>query len=86
MEYIIKYEFDGREYENKYIPIVDFSNKSVKEIAYEASMSSIEYNQLILKNGCLRHIELFQEAQNDPVYSALTYTSSLGFVHESIDE
>lgn len=56
MEYIIKYEFDGREYENKYIPIVDFSNKSVMEIAYEASMSSIEYNQLILKNGCLRHI------------------------------
>lgn len=79
-EYIIKYNFNGQEYENKYVPTIDFSQSNVKDIAYEALMSALDYNKHVIEGNCIRHIELFQENEKTLIYSAETYTKGMGFL------
>ena len=81
MEYIIKYNFNGQEYESRYIPTIDFREKDASDIAYDALMRSLDYHKLKIEEGCLRHIELFiADDQKNAIYSAITYTPGMGFL------
>lgn len=86
MKYTIKYQSNGRNYENIYVPTVDFLSNTISDIAYDALMNSLEYNNLVIKDNCIRNIELFKEDVPTPIYTALTYTEGMGFLLEAEDE
>lgn len=58
----------------------------MSDIAYEALMYSLDYNKLIIESSCIRHIELFQNNGETLLYSAETYTKSMGFLLKAEDE
>ena len=86
MKYTIKYQFNGQDYENIYVPTVDFLSKNNSDIAYDAFMNSLEYNNLVIKDNCIRKIELFEEDVPTPIYTAVTYTEGMGFLQEAEEE
>lgn len=84
MKYIIKYSYNGREYENIYAP--EACGLELSTIVDDALFGSLKKNNIQIGNGCLKNIELFQENQEKPIYSALTYTLGMGFIVEPEDE
>lgn len=86
MKYTIQFEYNGQDYKNIYNPIVDFSQKTITEIACDALMSSFEFNNLVIGDNCIRNIKLFEENNNIPIYSAITYTEGMGFLQNSEEE
>ncbi len=80
MKYTIQFEYNGQDYKNIYNPIVDFSQKTITEIAYDALMFSLDFYDLEIKNNCIKNIKLFEENNDTPIYSAVTYTEGMGFL------
>lgn len=84
MKYTIKYNYNGQEYEDIYAP--EAFGLQISDIVDEALFGSLRKNNIQLEDGCLRNIDLFQENQDSPVYSAITYTSGMGFITIPEDE
>lgn len=84
MKYKIKYNYNGQEYEDIYAPAA--FGLQISDVVNEALFGSLRRNNIQLENGCLRNIELFQEDKVLPIYSAVTYTSGMGFITIPEDE
>lgn len=80
MKYKIIYKFNGQLKESIYIPEVDFRQKEITDIAYDALMLSLDFYNLEIKNNFIRNIQLFEDNNNTPIYSAVTYTEGMGFL------
>ena len=84
MEYIIKYYYNGEKIENIYVS--QAFGLDIFDIAKEALLESLKYNNLQIENNCLKNIELFQVGKDKPIYSATTYTLGMGFIIKPEDE
>lgn len=43
-------------------------------------MLSLDFYNLEIKNNFIRNIQLFEDNNNTPIYSAVTYTEGMGFL------
>ena len=83
MEYLIRYNHNGKEYEDYYVPTSP-SCLSLEEHAYEALRGSLSKNNLQIEGSCLRNIDLF--LNNKKIYSATTYTKGMEFILKDNEE
>ncbi|MBE6284329.1 MAG: hypothetical protein E7098_08305 [Mediterranea massiliensis] len=78
MSYKIMYNFNGKGYEDDYTPKASMSD--ISNIVDKALFYSLRKNNIDFEDGCLKDIKLFEENNETPIYSAVTFTEGMGFL------